>query len=868
MSEIYEKLGAFYLGKRIEPGAEGPTEDLVLYDAKDLTTHALCVGMTGSGKTGLCVTLLEEAAIDGIPALVIDPKGDLGNLLLTFPELQPSSFAPWVDPAEATRKGLTPDAFAASTAKLWKDGLATWGQDGSRIQRLRDAADFVIYTPGSNSGLPLKVLRSFSAPPEAILSDPDAVREKINGTVSGLLGLIGVDADPIQSREHILVANLLDRAWREGRSLDLPNLIREIQNPPFDRIGVMDLEAIFPAKDRLGLSMRLNNLLASPGFSVWMEGDPLEIPKLLYAPDGRPRIAVLSIAHLSEAERMFFVTLLLNELISWMRVQSGTSSLRALLYMDEIFGYFPPSKNPPSKTPMLTLLKQARAFGVGVVLSTQNPVDLDYKGLSNCGTWFLGRLQTERDKMRVIDGLEGAAAANAQSFDRAQMDALLSGLGKRVFLMNNVHDTEPTLFHTRWALSYLRGPLTRQQIQVLMDPRRSSPQIAGANRAGGDLGTIGTASPSGGTASAPSAATSAAARASGTAAAEATMSTAAAGPGTTASPGRAPNSGEGSMPAPRPVLPPDVTERFLAWTGRVDSNAIVYRPTLVAKTRLHYTRAKHNVDVWVDRIAMTMLEPESARSPWDGLERITPELDYDDTPAHGASFADLPVEAERPASYKSWSKTLVQTLYRTELLSLFVCDSLDVISAPAESEAEFRGRLALASREERDRRVEDLRQKYEKKYESVRSKIAKAEERIAREEDQLKHQKLQTAISVGATVLGAFFGKKKVSSRNVGRATTAVRSASRISREQGDLGRAEDNLETLQAQLAELEREFQSEVETMTGEFEVQNLELERIEIPPKKSEISVEELAVVWTPWARAGRDLEPAYVVEVLAD
>ncbi|MCA9757369.1 MAG: DUF87 domain-containing protein [Candidatus Eisenbacteria bacterium] len=827
MSEIYEKLGAFYLGKRTEPGAPDPTEDLVLYDAKDLTTHALCVGMTGSGKTGLCVTLLEEAAIDGIPALVIDPKGDLGNLLLTFPDLEPSSFAPWVDPAEATRKGLTPDAFAASTAKLWKDGLAKWGQDGDRIQRLRDAADFVIYTPGSNSGLPLKVLRSFSAPPDAILSDPDALREKINGTVSGLLGLIGIDADPIQSREHILLANLLDRAWREGRSLDLPSMIREIQSPPFDRIGVMDLEAIFPAKDRLGLSMRLNNLLASPGFSVWMEGDPLEIPKLLYAPDGRPRIAILSIAHLSEAERMFFVTLLLNELISWMRVQSGTSSLRALLYMDEIFGYFPPSKNPPSKTPMLTLLKQARAFGVGVVLSTQNPVDLDYKGLSNCGTWFLGRLQTERDKMRVIDGLEGAAAANSQSFDRAQMDTLLSGLGKRVFLMNNVHDAEPTLFHTRWALSYLRGPLTRQQIQVLMDPRRTAPKIAGAQRGSGDTTSVGSPAPTG-----------------------------------------KPAGSEAAATPPRPLLPPDVTERFLAWTGRVDSSSIVYRPTLIAKTRLHYTRAKYDVDVWVDRFVMALLDPETARTPWDGLERITPELDYDDAPAPGATFGDLPVEAERPATYKSWSKSLVQSLYRTELLALMACDSLDTVSAPEESEAEFRGRLALASREERDLRVGKLREKYEKKLDTVRNKISKAEERIAREEDQLKQQKFQTAISVGATVLGAFFGKKKVSSTNVGRATTAMRSASRVSREQGDLGRAEDNLESLQAELADLEREFQSEVDEMKDEFEVQNLELERVEIPPKKSEISVEELAVVWTPWARTGQDLEPLYVVEVLAD
>ena len=832
MSEVYEKLGAFYLGKRIAPGAESPTEDLVLYDAKDLTTHALCVGMTGSGKTGLCVSLLEEAAIDGIPSLVIDPKGDLGNLLLTFPDLSAASFAPWVDPAEATRKGLTTDVFAEKTAELWKSGLAEWGQDGARIQRLRDAADFAIYTPGSNAGIPLKVLRSFAPPPSAILEDADSLREKINGTVSGLLGLVGIEADPIQSREHILLANLLDRAWREGRTLDLPGLIREIQSPPFDRIGVLDLEAIFPGKDRFGLSMRLNNLLASPGFSVWMEGEPLDISRLLYAPDGRPRVAILSIAHLSDAERMFFVTLLLNELIAWMRTQSGTSSLRAILYMDEIFGYFPPTRNPPSKIPMLTLLKQARAFGVGVVLSTQNPVDLDYKGLSNCGTWFLGRLQTERDKLRVIDGLEGAAAANSQSFDRTKLDALLSGLGKRVFLMNNVHDSEPTLFHSRWVLSYLRGPLTRQEIQVLMDGRRSETRIAGAPS--GDGAAAGVAAGRAGASPRPA------------------IRAAAAAPSTPQS--------------ARPTLPDGVAERFLAWSGRIDSTSLVYRPALVAKIRLHYARAAQKVDTWVDRTVLALLEPETVGDPWAVMERIRPELDYDPDPTT-AVFAELPVEAERAKTFKSWSTSLEQTLYRTELLTLYTCKELGAVSSPGETEAEFRAKLVHSAREARDLEVEKLRGKYEQRLTSIQAKIARAEERIAREGDQLKQQKLQTAISVGATVLGALFGNKKVSSRNVGRATTALRGASRVAREQSDVGRAEESLEALQAQLGELDREFEAEIDARKAEFETQNLEVLSVQIPPKKSDIAVEEVALVWTPWSRTALgSVEPAYSVETL--
>ena len=418
----YEQLGAFYLGHRydVDVGAVG-TEPL-LYDAKDLTTHAVCVGMTGSGKTGLGVTLIEEAAIDGIPIIAIDPKGDLGNLLLTFPELEAQQFRPWIDEADATRNGRTPEAHARWTAELWRKGLASTGQDPSRIGRFAGAVERTIYTPGSRAGVPLTVLRSFAAPPAAVIDDGDALRERVLASVAGLLGLVGISADPLTSREHILLGTLLDRAWRAGRDLDLPTLIHQIQKPGIDRIGVMDLESVFPASDRFTLAMTINNLIASPGFEVWTEGEPLDVQRLLYTAEGRPRLSIISIAHLSDAERMFLVTSLLNEIVSWVRAQPGSRSLRALLYMDEIFGYMPPVANPPSKRPLLTLLKQARAQGLGLVLATQNPVDLDYKGLSNAGTWFLGRLQTERDKARVIEGLEGASAQAGAQFDRGRTE--------------------------------------------------------------------------------------------------------------------------------------------------------------------------------------------------------------------------------------------------------------------------------------------------------------------------------------------------------------------------------------------------------------------------------------------------------------
>ncbi|NQV85613.1 MAG: ATP-binding protein [Woeseiaceae bacterium] len=461
----FEKLGTFYIGKRYDTEAERLTDDLVLYDSKDLTTHAVIIGMTGSGKTGLGITLLEEAALDHIPVIALDPKGDMGNILLTFPNLSAEDFAPWINERSATDRGQSPFEFAAAQAELWRKGLGEWGQTAERISQLRKNVDLAIYTPGSNAGLPISVLQSFSAPDQALIDDVDLYRDRVQATATGILALLGVDSDPVSSREHILLSQLLDNAWRAGRDLDVPNLIAEIQDPPISKVGVMTIDTFFPAKDRFALAMRLNNLLAAPGFEAWMQGPPLKAKNLLYTEQGKPRISVMSIAHLDDAQRMFFVCMLLNELIAWMRAQQGTSSLRAILYMDELFGYMPPVANPPSKKLFLTLLKQARAYGLGLVLSTQNPVDLDYKGLSNTGTWFIGRLQTERDKARVMEGLEGASSGD---FDKQAMERTIAGLGKRQFLLHNVHENEAVVFGTRWVMSYLAGPLTRDHIRTLM----------------------------------------------------------------------------------------------------------------------------------------------------------------------------------------------------------------------------------------------------------------------------------------------------------------------------------------------------------------------------------------------------------------
>jgi Skp family chaperone for outer membrane proteins len=821
----FEKLGLFYLGKTYDLKHRKVTSDLLLYESKHLTTHAVCVGMTGSGKTGLGIGLLEEAAIDGIPVIAIDPKGDLGNLLLGFPELRAEDFLPWVDADEAARREKTVEQFAAQTAEQWKDGLATWGQDGARIARLRDAVDLAIYTPGSSAGLPLTVLRSFDAPPPALVGQTEAYRERITSAVSGLLALMGITADPISSREHILLANVLDHAWREGQDLDMASLINAVQSPGFQKVGVMDIETFFPAKDRFALAMKLNNMLASPGFAGWLEGDALDVGSLLYTPEGKPRLSVLSIAHLSDNERMFFLTILLNEVLAWVRTQPGTSSLRAILYMDEIFGYFPPTSNPPSKVPMLTLLKQARAFGLGVVLATQNPVDLDYKGLSNAGTWFLGRLQTQRDKDRVLEGLEGASTAAGHAFDRRKMDEVLSGLGSRVFVMNNVHDDQPVVFQTRWTLSYLRGPLTREQIQTLMAPRK---QTASEEKSP-DPGPSSVAAPR-----VPS-----------------------------PTPARSPVSSLTNGDA-RPVVPPDVSEFFVPRRASTRAGeSLLYRPALLGVARLHYAERKAGIDYWETLALVRRINEAMPTEPWDGsepFENAVPELDK--TPEAGGRFGSLPAELSRGKNYAAWTKSLKSYLYRERMLRVWSCPVLKEWSKPLESEREFRLRLVQASREERDQSLESLRAKYAPKLDVIQEKIRRAQEKLEREQAQASRTGWDATIAVGSSVLGAILGRKTISKTNVGRATTAAKAATRAAQQQGDVSQAFGALDSLRRKHDDLFAEFQEKIESMAAALRPEALALEALPIRPKKTDITVEKVVLAWMPYQVAGEGrVEAAY-------
>lgn len=813
MMEDYEKLGVFYLGRPYDLAAKKPQEGLLLYDSKDLVTHAVCVGMTGSGKTGLCIALLEEAAIDGIPAIAIDPKGDLPNLLLTFPELRPDDFKPWINEDDARRKGLSPEEYAVKQAELWKNGLASWGQSGERIRRLRESADFIVYTPGSNAGIPISILKSFAAPPAAILDDAELLRDRINTTVTSLLGLLGIQADPIKSREHILISSVIDFAWKEGRDLDLGALIQQIQNPPLTKIGVLDLESFYPAKDRFSLALSLNNLLAAPGFSTWLEGEPLDIGEILYSPDGKPRVSIFSIAHLNDAERMFFVSLLLNQILGWTRAQSGTTSLRAIVYMDEIFGYFPPVANPPSKTPLLTLLKQARAFGVGIVLATQNPVDLDYKGLANTGTWFIGRLQTERDKMRVLEGLEGVAANASVKFDRQAMEQTLAGLSSRIFLMNNVHDDFPVVFESRWAMSYLRGPLTRNQIKLLMDPVKSVMSLRHPTQLAASTSQTGIISP--------------------------------------AQQGRAVASVAKIKRPERPLLPPDVPQYFVPIrSSQPPGHNLVYQPAVLGVGQVHFADVKSGVDL-TNEVAFTApITNEPIPVNWDNAMEFTVNVsDLESSPQASAQYAELPAIAGKAKSYDDWSRDFASWIYRTQKLDLWRSPSLKVLSNLGESERDFRVRLQQKAREQRDEEAERLRQKYATKIASLQEQIRRAQQAVEREAEQAKQQKMQTAISVGATLLGAFVGRKAISYSTLGRATTAARGAGRIAKEAQDVGRAKETVAALEQRLQQLEADFRAEMDAIAAKIDPLNETLEQVAIRPAKKDISVRLTALCWLP-------------------
>lgn len=847
-----EHPAAFYIGRQLTQ----PDDDLgppLLLESADLVTHAVCVGMTGSGKTGLGIGLLEEAALDGIPSIVIDPKGDLSNLLLTFPDLSPADFEPWLNPDEAARKGLTMEAYAVKVATMWRDGLARDGQTPDRIARLRQAAECRVYTPGSEAGLPVSVLQTLAPPPGLDWADDaEALRDRIQSAVSALLALVGIKADPVRSREHILLTNIIQATWQDGRAMELADLIRSVQKPPMSQLGVFDLDAFFPAKERMELAMALNVIVASPSFASWLKGEALEPSSLFWGPQGKPRVSIFSVAHLDDRERYFFVTLLLEQLVAWMRAQPGATGLRALLYFDELFGYLPPyPKDPPSKKPLLTLLKQARAVGLGLILATQNPVDLDYKALSNAGVWFVGRLQTERDKARLLDGLMAVQTAGAP-LDRSRLEATISALPGRTFLLNNIHQPGSTLFKTRWVMSYLRGPLTREHLRRLMAPfKRAELEPRPPETAQASHDTAGEQRPrfcSQCGASLPDTARFCAG--CGTQVEESGLG----------APGReqerafkaqlqneavaAPPS-LGGYTADPPLLSRGVDQYFLPLSDKTPGHRLAYEPVVLAEATVSLLDQRRGVDH--QQRHFLALEPpaEGHAARWDEAESLpfaSDELSSD--PAGGALFAPIPASVGAGPKLTALKKQLSDHLYVNSGVTLFHHPKLDLYSQVGEDQPDFQMRVRGAAEQERDREVEKIRERLE-------TRLDRAEERLRQEQHQLSDaeadyaaRKRDETLSAAETVLG-FFGRRR-SSTALSRASSKRRMTEKARLK---VEKREEQIIVYEETLKELQREMQTDVEEINDRWAEIAEAMQEFRVRPRRADVQIIFAGLGWRP-------------------
>jgi len=825
MTEI-EKPASFYIGKITDPQT-GVRSTPLQYDARDLTTHAVCLGMTGSGKTGLCIDLLEEAALDGIPSIIIDPKGDITNMLLTFPDLAPADFLPWINPDDAERAGLTPAAYAEQVARQWSEGLAAWGEGPERIRRLKQAAEFVVYTPGSDAGARVSILQTLAAPALSWDDEEETLREKIASTAAALLELAGVSSEALRSRSQVLLVNLFERAWRAGEDLDLAKLILQIQKPPMRKLGVFDMDAYFSPDQRMALALALHDIIAAPTFEHWIEGAPLDIAQIVRAGDGRPRVAIFYIAHLSEAERSFFVTLLLEQVLAWTRTLSGTSSLRTILYFDEVFGYFPPHPaDPPTKKPLLTLLKQARAVGLGVVLVTQNPVDLDYKGLTNAGTWFIGKLQTDRDKARLLEGLEGVAVQEGGAFDRAYFDRLIGGLKPRTFILHNVHAPAPVVFTSRWALSYLRGPLTRSQVRELSRPQ------------GGALDR----------------------------------------PEKAPEPGAAPRAaGDAERPtwesAP-PSLPVEVPQYYLPVTdppeqvirqsrGKV---SLLYRPAVLGLATVRYVHAPSAIDMRQQLAYILWPERIAAIPDWSAAEQVPLEKrDLGSQAYRAARFGDVPAALSSAARLKALEKSFLGHLLRDRWLVVTQNPSLKLYARPAETEGDFQARCREIAGQRRSAEAEKIRAKYTARIERIQERIRREDQELQEDRVEYDGRKREEMISAGESVLGLFTGR-----RSTRAFSTASRKRRLTSQAREEIAESEVMIDELKRQMAQLQTALDAELADADARGAQAQADVRAVHVAPRRGDVALEAFGLVWVPLWEAeildergekGRQVLPAY-------
>jgi len=816
-----EKSDKLFLGKAYDLNQSEMLDSLVQYDPDDLTTHAVITGMTGSGKTGLGVIMLEEAAMQGIPAIVVDPKGDLTNLLLHFPDLLPEDFKPWVDQDAARREGISVEEAAEKTASLWEKGLASYNIGKSELQALSDAVEYAVYTPGSDAGLPVSILASLSAPPIPWEGNKEILRDKIASTVTAILGLIGLkDIDPVRSKEHILLSNIFEEAWKQGKDLEMGTLITHVQSPPFEKLGVLSLKQFYPEKERFELAMLLNNFLAAPAFQTWLEGQPLDVGRILFTPEGKPRHSVFYLAHLNDQERMFFITLLYTAIETWMRTQKGSGSLRALVYFDEIAGYLPPVANPPSKSIILRMLKQARAFGVGLMLATQNPVDLDYKALSNAGTWMVGKLQTEQDKARLLDGLEGAAPG----VDRKAFDRMISLLDKRVFLLHNVHEDEPQVFHTRWAMNYLPGPLTRAQIPAVNDLVSAQTHGRAAEKKEEVNSTrVGDV------------------------------------PGQDVAPAIPGAVEMHYFPAGLPFS--EALEKAgLTFDPDMPSPQVVYQPALAGQARVAFLDRKHNIS---QEAVFTVRIDEMKRKGlvrWDNFLIEPIDLDaLSSSPRANARFGSLDDLVVEDAKFVSGLKSDFEDwIYRTQAMTIRVNETLGIAAGPEVSEEAFKMMCAEAAEEKETAEIEAVKAKYEKKLDDLEEDLQDEMLDLEEEKQDLNHRRMEEVGKGVENILGLFTGRR----RSISTSLTKRRMTSQA---KTDVEAAELEIKKIEKEMKHMEAELADELNEVKVRWEEAVDQVIEEPISPYKKNIFIELFGLVWLPYyaydSESGYKFIPAF-------
>ncbi len=806
----------FFFGRQYDLVAKQALADkLIFYDPTDLTTHAVITGMTGSGKTGMGIILLEEAALQGIPAILIDPKGDLTNHLLHFPDLLPSDFAPWIDTDAAKREGKTVQQAAEEASASWSKGLTDWGIDKARIEKLAKAVDYAIYTPGSDSAIPVSILSSLKCPDISWNENKEMLRENIASTVTALLELVGFkNIDPVRSREHILLANIFENSWSAGKDLDLESLILQTQNPPFEKLGVFPVSKFYPENDRFELAMLLNNFLAAPAFESWLQGQPLDIGSFLYSPDGKPRHSIFYLAHLADEERMFFITLLYSAIETWMRTQSGTTNLRALVYFDEIVGYLPPIASPPSKPIILRMLKQARAFGVGLVLATQNPIDLDYKALSNTGTWIIGKLQTDQDKQRLLDGLDSVAGG----LDRAYFDKTISALGKRVFVLHNVHAKAPVVFTTRWAMNYLPGPITRNKLDGLN-------RMVGAEAVLASAAAAGTASAS-----------------AGVSAAEVKGGARADQPGRSVEPRLSSKVGVHYLPLNR-NLSEALREASTQLGGTASNPLYHYQPVLIGQATVYFANRTYNLDTQTKIcVQIPKLEGRGLVRWEDYLSEPVDSSALDSAPLPNASFGELVYPLDDEQNFSVLSKDFVEWVYRSQTLKLFSNDTLKLVSQPGESREAFEARCSSASSGSSSDGVEKIREKYAKLKKTIEDKKLREELELDKDQTVLKQRRGDEAIKGLENVAKLFTGRRSnLSSSMSKRRMTATAKA--------NVAESEEMIRKYEAELADLDKKMEQEIQDFQAKGTQSAGTIREVTVAPLKKDIVVELFGLAWKP-------------------